>query len=159
MSREYWMADSPRLNEAIRTRRREAWEAVTNDRKPLMAAVHAYRHALADDGWEVLPTYSHEPVERAWRARRDGFIISGLCRTDEDGRPEGCPEVCGWGPDGLAINIPKIYSFAAISAATQVCGVCGAEGVKTERVAFANRACASCSPALRRELETPGWNK
>lgn len=159
MRRNDWMADSPRLKEAIQTRRREVWAAVTAYRKPLMAVVHAYRHALADDGWQVLPTYGHEPVERAWRAYRDGFIISGLCRVDEHGNPKGCPELCGWGPDGLAINIPKAYSFAAIKAATLQCGVCGAEGVETERVAFANRSCAACAPGLRKQIETPGWTQ
>lgn len=62
-----------------------------------------------------------------------------------------------WCPEGIAIAVPLVYDFETIKELVNRCGKCGAEGVKTKRVAFANRVCESCLPEARKQLEKPGW--
>jgi ribosomal protein S27AE len=120
--------------------------------------VDKYREALAADGWAIEPTYSHEPATSAWRAKRGGFVMGGLCRPPTDDTIP-VPEVYGWCPKGIALSpLSLAYpGFDAIAALARHCPVCGKDDVDTVRVAFANRACPDCAPGLRQKLETPGW--
>lgn len=120
--------------------------------------VDAFRLALEADGWLIEPTYGHEAVERAWRAERDGFVIGGLSRPNDD-KTLGTPQIDGWCDRGISLHpIPLAYpGFDAIKALAHYCPECKRDGVETVRVAFANRACRDCEPALRAKLETPGW--
>lgn len=139
---------------------RDAWERERQKRLAgEVAAANQWRLDAEADGWKFKPTYGHEPVEHAFRALREGYVIQGLARPGDDFLPRGSINM--WCPEGIDISpIPIIYpGFDAIKALRNRCPVCGAEGVDTVRVAFANRACNNCAPALRRELETPGWTK
>ena len=71
----------------------------------------------------------------------------------------GTPQVDGWCDRGIALRpIPLAYpGFEAIKALAHYCPECKRDGVETVRVAFANRACRDCEPALRAKLERPGW--
>lgn len=131
----------------------------TNDESKI-EAVRAFRDAAVADGWSIEATYGkHEPLERAAKLHRDGFVMRILTRdnTDRGYRKKYEAEVNIWGPDGMAITPPKEYSFAAISDGVLTCGECKKTGVKTQLVGFANRACSDCAPALRAVIEKPGW--
>ena len=138
---------------------RAAWDRVRDDRLAgEVAAAMQFRLDAEADGWSVGPSYGHEPVEHAFRCTRDGFVISGLTRPgSEKFLPTG--SINAWGPDGVSINpIPIVYpGFDAIKALVRHCPECGSDDVDTVRIAFANRACANCAPALRKKLEKPGW--
>ncbi len=132
-----------------------------------IADVHAFRDAAVADGWQIDATYGpHESIERAFRLTRncDGFwIVSGIARPKNcyfTGNP-GCDiaELCGWGPDGLSIDLPERYDFDAIKAAVTTCGNCGVTGIKPMRYGFAGRCCADCRPEMARRYEKPGWTK
>jgi hypothetical protein len=123
-----------------------------------VASANAWRLAAEADGWTFRQTYSHEPVEQAFSAERDGFKIQGLARIGDDhGLPHG--QISGWCDRGISLMpMPIIYpGFAAIKALARHCPVCGADEVATHRVAFASRACEKCAPDLREKLERPGW--
>ncbi len=123
-----------------------------------VAAATAFRLAAAADGWAIRPTYGHEPVEQAFTGERDGYAMQGLARPgSEKFLPSG--EISLWCPSGIAISpVPVVYpGFAALAALARRCPQCGAEDIETTRVAFANRACLTCAPALRAKLERPGW--
>ena len=63
-----------------------------------------------------------------------------------------------WGPDGLSIKPEAPYNWKRIKEGLRVCGWCGAAGVHTERVGFANRVCAKCIPEAQGKIEQPGWD-
>lgn len=139
------------------TRNDALWEAKTLERRAFVALAHRWREAAIADGWNAEPSYGdHEPLERAWRLTRDGYVIQGLSRAGDD-KSLPTASVHIWGPDGLAIEPPLEYDLAAIRRGAETCSECGACPVRTERVAFANRVCGECAPAARRALETPGW--
>jgi hypothetical protein len=131
----------------------------TND----VADLEAVRQWVADavaDGWDIEPTYRVEPVGRAARLTRDGYIAMALMRDNsgETGRRWRYEaNVSVWGPDGLAISVPRKYDFALIEKAVRRCGECGKEDVDTQRVGFAGRTCAGCLPEARKKHEYPGW--
>jgi hypothetical protein len=118
--------------------------------------VRAWVAAAVADGWAITPTYGdHEPVERAARLTRDGFVVQALMRDD-------LPPVVGaaihvWGPDSLTILVPQAYSYDSLVAGLRVCSKCRARDVDTQRVGFAGRVCAACLPAARKVAEYPGW--
>jgi hypothetical protein len=118
-----------------------------------------WRDDAVRDAWSIEPTYGDsESVDRAWRLSRDGFSVQGISRLYEPGRKWAAEaSIHIWGPDGLAIKTPSLYDFAEIEAGLTTCEACGAKGVKTQRVAFANRCCTACVPAQRKELERHGW--
>ena len=129
----------------------------TNDRAYL-EAVQAYRDAAIADGWTVEPTYAAEEIGRACRLKKSDFVMMVLTREN---RPGGkfAYEVRAylWGPDGLAIKPQAPHNWDQIKEGLRVCGWCGATGVHTERVGFANRVCAKCAPEARKKIEVPGW--
>jgi hypothetical protein len=135
------------------------WAAKEDERRTFVELAHRWREAAIADGWQAEPTYGdHEPLEQAWKLRRDGYTIQGLSRPGSDKMlPSAAVHI--WGPDGLAIKPPVEYDSAAILRGSETCSECGAHPVKTERVAFANRVCADCAPDARRKYETPGWCK
>lgn len=138
---------------------RATWDRIKAERLAgEVAAATQFRLDAEADGWTWAPTYGdHEPVEQAFRGEREGFVIQGLARPGDDLLPTG--SIHAWGPDRVSLHpIPIVYpGFAALKALVEHCPECGADGVETQRVAFANRACAACAPALRAKLERPGW--
>lgn len=151
------MQDHPDLNAAIVAkgeRREKLWAGIQSHRiSQMLPVVHAWRAALVADGWNIRQTYSHEPLEHAWRAEREGFVISGLARPIPGPRGEvPKPDLCAWGPDGAAIELPDEYDFAKVKAAMLKCGECGREDVETKSYAFANRCCADCGPKFMASL-------
>ena len=125
-------------------------------RKVLIAKALAWREAAIADGCDSRPTYQHEDEMTAFRLTRDGFIIQGLARP-EDELSVGSGEINCWGPDGLHIPVGETYDWESIQRAVSTCGYCGDHPVKTERVGFAGRCCAKCLPEMRTRIETPGW--
>lgn len=127
------------------------------------------RQFVADavrDGWTIRQTYpGGEPQESAATLTRDGFKIMALARdyTGEGVAGAFRPTVSYmasiniWGPDGLAIQPPQFYDFAAIAAGLRHCEYCGADDVVTQRVGFAGRTCAACHPKQAKVQEYPGW--
>ena len=118
----------------------------------------SYRDAAIADGWDAKPMCQHEAFERAAMLKRDGWVMHVLARPPE-GKFRGDIDITVWGPDGLAVPVifPRTYSMADLIRGLRYCLECGAEDVKTYRVAFANRCCAACRPALKAKLERPGW--
>ena len=93
-------------------------------------------------------------MARAASLGREGFTAGAITRDSERMVEAGLHL---WGPDRLAIDPPEVYDWDAIRAELRRCPECGETDVATVRVAFANRACEKCAPALRAKLETPGW--
>lgn len=114
-------------------------------------AVLAFRNAALADGWtEKDATGEH--------FQKEGFVAYILVRKGgPNDRYAFTAIVHLWGPDGLAIEPPEVYSWEKIRAGLTRCHYCGATGVPTERVSFAGRCCAACLPAVRAQLERPGW--
>jgi hypothetical protein len=128
-----------------------------------LESVQQYRDAMVADGWDMEPRYKTEPVDRAGRLTRAGWVCSILtrCPLEMNGQPHpkwhNESEVDIWGPDRLAVRVPAHYSWEALQAAVRTCHECGAKDVDTERVGFAGRCCATCLPAARKRIEYPGW--
>lgn len=120
------------------------------------AAVADFREAAIADGWSIEPL-SQEPIESWAKIEKDGFVGHVLARRNV-GKWKYQARVSLWGPDGIDIKPPRVYNWDEINKGLRHCPVCGADGVATERVGFANRSCAKCSPELRKQIETPGWN-
>jgi hypothetical protein len=137
----------------------------TEDRRQL-EAVRAWVKAAEADGWSLRPTFpKNETAESAATLERDGFKLMTLARVHQPQDRPGLRKraefyavsIHLWGPDGVAIEPPPLYDWGAVRAGLRKCPECGAEDVETFRVAFANRACGSCRPALAKALEFPGW--
>jgi len=124
-----------------------------------VAAARAWLEALRADGWTVVPTYSHEPVEQAFSAMCSGFKVMGIARTGIPDKEMPSGSINAWCDRGISLSpLPIVYpGWEAIRALSRRCPECGAEDVPTVRVAFANRCCIVCQPELQRKLETPGW--
>jgi hypothetical protein len=132
------------------------------------AAMDETRQWVADakaDGWELEPTYGDsEPIERAVKGRREGFVFMATMRPaiQDDPRPwmKGVKDSMTlnvWGPDGMALSIPRPYSFERLRIATRKCNYCEREDVDVKRVGFAGRVCAACDAEVRKRVEYPGW--
>jgi hypothetical protein len=130
----------------------------TNDPEHI-ASVREFVAAAVADGWSIEPTYpGHETVEQACRLRRDGYLALCLMREKAVGATWHYEtSVHLWGPDGLYIEPPYPYDFAAIEAGRRRCMGCGKANVETRRVGFAGRCCDACLPELRKQHEYPGW--
>jgi hypothetical protein len=114
--------------------------------------VAAWRDAAVADGWTIQPTYEREPVERAFRLRRDGWVASGLLRPNT-GKWKWCAKVDVWGPDGLRVPLPgPVYDWPALQAAVRSCEHCGAADIEPHRYSFAGRACETCAKRLEAAL-------
>lgn len=131
----------------------------SNDRADL-ETVREWVAAAVADGWNIEPTYKTEPQESAATLSKNGFRAMALMRDRgeiHDRRYRYEAHVSAWGPDGLAISVPKRYDFALIEKAVRRCGECGREDVDTQRVGFAGRVCAGCLPEARKKHEYSGW--
>lgn len=116
-------------------------------------AVVAWRDAAIADGWEHRPTYGdHEAEDRACKLTRDGFVVQVLTRRHVKANRRYEAQVSAWGPDRLALRVPNIYDWQAMQDAIMRCQYCGAHPVKTQRVAFAGRACEACGPKEQAKL-------
>lgn len=112
-----------------------------------------FRKAAIADGWEIRPIYEgYEPVEKASKLYRDGFLMMIFTREKE-------VEISVWGNDGLCIVVPEEYSFEKIKEGMTFCDNCKATGVKTVRYSFAGRCCNKCLPEMRKKHEYPGWDR
>ena len=130
----------------------------TNDETAYTSVEEFVKAALAD-GWEIEPTYGSEPVDRAFRLRRSGYLLQGINRRLEPGHKwKSESKIYGYGPDGMAIKVPRVYDSAALVDGVRRCNICEKEDVETFRYSFAGRACQSCIPEARRKHEYPGWN-
>ena len=121
-------------------------------------AVRAFRVAAAADGWGVVPTYPPEPIDNAAKGTKEGFVFHTIARGSVG---KWLHQASGslWGPDGLAIDPPKVYDWNFIQAAVKHCNYCGADDVAVQRVGFAGRCCHACLPAVRQKVEYPGWTR
>ena len=117
-----------------------------------------YRDDAIADGWDAEPMYQQEAFERAARLQRDGWVMNVFARPPKE-KFRGDVNVTIWGPDGLSVRIsfPTAYSMAYLIGELRCCPECGAKNVNTYRVAFSNRCCAACRPALKAKLERAGW--
>lgn len=43
--------------------------------------INAWREAAIADGWSAEPTYKTEPIERAMRLKRDGYVVQTITRA------------------------------------------------------------------------------
>lgn len=110
------------------------------------------------DGWERTATYGDsESIDRASKLKRDGFVVQVLTREPSERTNKAEYELCGWGPDSLAIRLPHPYSWEKLQESLTVCGECGKKSTGTQRVGFAGRCCDECLPAARKKHEYPGW--
>jgi hypothetical protein len=151
------LKDHSNLNRAITAKgelRQTLWAEIAEYRKTIMQPiVDDWREQLISDNWTLSKIYDHELLEHAWRATREGFVISGLSRPIPSQRGEiPKPDLHAWGPDGAGISLPEIYSFAAIKARMRYCRECGNRDIETGRFAFANRCCAPCGDKFMKSL-------
>ena len=109
-----------------------------------------WRLDVMADGWDSKPMYQHEPEECAAKLTNSGWIAHVIAR-------EGYVDVAVWGPDGLAVDPPYIYSMDRLVEGLESCNICGAKHVHTQRYSFAGRCCADCIEDARAEHEKPGW--
>ncbi len=114
-----------------------------------------FRETAVKDGWKIWPTYQNESVESAATLEKEGFKMMICTRENELHKFER--DISIWGPDRLAIKVPQGYSWEEIKSGVNVCGFCGETGVRTQRIAFANRSCEKCYPAAKEKHEKPGW--
>lgn len=128
----------------------------TNDSKDFIE-VCKWKHAAIKDGWSIEPTYQIEDVSSAATLHKDGFTASIYTRRNI-GKWRYEANVSVWGPDGLAIIVPRMYNWKEIKRATRRCNYCKAENVNTKRVGFAGRCCDNCHPTLKPKIEYPGWD-
>ena len=124
--------------------------------------VRAWVQAAKSDGWAVEATYPpSESEERAAKGTRERFVFQMIARPGVYARPvngsRDDASVTVWGPDGLQIAVPSVYSFDKIKAALRRCLGCGKESDGCERVGFAGRYCPVCIPSQRKVHEYPGW--
>lgn len=129
----------------------------TNDKAELERVQKFVADAVAD-GWMIRPTYDTESVNRHATLDREGFKLMAKTRTDV-GSWKYETQINGWGPDGLVIRIPDVYSWTAIQDAVRVCDNCGKHVAQTHRYGFAGRCCAECLPAMQKEYECEGWTR
>ena len=129
--------------------------------------VVAWREAAIADGWILEKTFVPEPADSYGHIKR-GEFTGHICARERvkmeqyypkisHGKFEFHSSISLWGPDGVSIIAPFPYSWDAITKGLRHCEVCGKDDVETVRVAFCNRACIACAPALRAKLETRGW--
>ena len=117
-----------------------------------LEASRNFRDAAVADGWFIEPTYgTSESVDHAARLQKDGYIMQVITRPPAE-RTNGSASVHIWGPDGLAIATPNVYSFEELKKSTRRCQYCKAEDVQTDRVGFAGRACLTCAPIEEAKL-------
>ena len=129
----------------------------TNDKAEYDRVV-AFRMAAIADGWTLAPIYEHEPAESHATMSRDGFKAHVKARIKQPGEKwKYETEVSLWGPDGLHIPTPEVYSMDTLVEALRVCPKCKAKDVDTVRYSFAGRCCNVCLPEMRRRHEYPGW--
>ena len=145
-----WTYSGPKFQRKSH-RNEKLWAEIAAARRLLIAKAIAWREAAIADGWQCRPTYDHEPMEQAFRMTKDGFIVLGLARP-ETHEACGSGEISAWGPDGMHIPAGETYDWPALKRAVETCQYCGAFPCKTERVAFAGRACEECGPKQRAAL-------
>ena len=132
------------------------WQEIADDRRGQIAQACLYREEMIADGWIANAQYPHEPIEHAAKLTKECFICHLIARPEHD-RSLPCASATFWGPDGVSIEAPYPYNWQFIFDGLRRCPECNATDVDTVRVAFANRACNNCAPALRESLERPGW--
>jgi hypothetical protein len=115
--------------------------------------IQAWRAAAEADGWEVNPTYSHEPVDRAATMSREGFQAQAITRGNRG------DELTIWGPDKLQVTVPDAYLWATLTENLKRCMECARVVAHVQRVGFAGRCCDACLPSARRRDEFPGWTR
>ena len=129
--------------------------------KATMEIVKKWVQDAISDGWSSEPTYGkHESIETAVKLKKDGFQVSAIMRErPENKRSPYDVSINAWGPDGVCVQIPEVYSMADLVTALGFCEICGKKDVKTVRLAFANRACVECrnKPEVLKKYEYPGW--
>ena len=121
--------------------------------------IRAWVAGAVADGWVRTATHQHESVEQAMTLKHpEGFLAQVTLRSAEKAFRV-------WGPDGLCLPLPQgpydfslgPYDLVVLREAMTRCPECGAFPVETIRVGFANRCCRECAPALRAQMEQPGW--
>ena len=130
----------------------------TNDKAEYDAVV-AFRDAALADGWSIEPTYKNgEAAESYGTLFRDGFTMHAKARVKDVGEKWSYEaEIVLWGPDGLCIPTPRVYSMDTLIKSLRVCPKCKTEDVETVRYSFAGRCCKACLPEMQRKQEYPGW--
>lgn len=126
----------------------------------LLEIVREYRDEALADGWTIEPTYQHESVERAARLNKEGFVMSLIMREGAHPRTKATQYEASihlWGPDGLCLEVPPLYSWEEIKKRLRRCGYCGKDDVDVERIGFAGRCCTACRPLVQPRVEFPGW--
>ena len=125
--------------------------------QPTMEIVKKWVQDAIADGWSSEPIYKNEPIETAMSLKKDGFQVSAIMR-DNNPHPRYA-SINAWGPDGVCVQIPEVYSMTDLVTALGFCEICGKKDVKTVRLAFANRACVECrnKPEVLKKYEYPGW--
>lgn len=134
----------------------DRWKEIAADRRLQVEAANAYREEMIADGWHCFPTYPHEALTRHATLTKEGFHCHLTARPEDD-RSLPVAGASFWGPDGISLEAPFPYDWDKLVAGVRTCPECQATDVDTVRVAFANRSCKSCAPALRAKLERPGW--
>lgn len=119
--------------------------------------VTAWTDAALADGWSSTPMYEREPEEQARILRSDGWYAMVFRRPQKGYMKYPECNVTVWGPDGLQIKVPTVYTRAALEAAIRTCQYCGAADVDTIRLSFAGRSCKPCRVKLAPTIEAPGW--
>ncbi len=118
----------------------------TSDKTRLKAARQYRLDALADGWIEEKPEHSKDPLNQYSHLSRDtGWKMHVMARINPEGSTSKYQcSVDVWGPDGLVVRTPNVYSREELKRGVKHCNVCGADNVKTQRYSFAGRGCKSC---------------
>ena len=116
--------------------------------------VRQWVEAAKNDGWDVQPTYpNHEPVEKAARGEKDGWVFQAIMRGNKG------DSLTVWGPDSLVVRAYSPYNWETLQEGLNHCNLCDADGVETIRYSFAGRCCRECAshPDHNKKYHFPGW--
>jgi hypothetical protein len=104
-------------------------------------------------GFKESPIYDTEPIETACKLIGHGFKIHIYNRPHLQE-----PDITGWGPDELQIEIPENFSLSALQENLNKCMYCGKKS-EIVRLSFAGRSCSQCREKYKNKYELPGWTK
>lgn len=98
--------------------------------------VIAWREAAVKDEWLIAPLWTNVSTDTAARLTKEGFVCQIYSTNNFS--------VAVWGADGLAVDVPDVYSWDIIKDNLTRCTNCHQIVSSVRRLAFAGRVCEPC---------------
>lgn len=136
--------------------------------QPLNASAQAWLDAAVADGWTATPgpwnrSGAMRADDRSMKLTRDDFVVWLVDReVGLSGKEKHEEWRRAWAANGQHAlpEPPEHYDFEWFTTAKGECSRCHETGdpARLKPLGFAERICSTCdTPALRREVEYPGW--